>query len=72
MFERTARTRLLRLASGFPVVVITGLDNLPLRGAYPAIHGTEVVSCDWHASYTASYLGRGVWQHSRIADCRPS
>ena len=44
------------------------LDELLLRGAYPAIHSTDVSCTDWHASYVASYLERDVRQISRIAD----
>ncbi len=44
------------------------LDELLVRGAYPAIHTTEVASADWHASYVASYLERDVRQVSRITD----
>ena len=44
------------------------LDELLLRGAYPAVHTTDVDASDWHASYVASYLERDVRQISRIAD----
>jgi predicted AAA+ superfamily ATPase len=44
------------------------LDELLLRGAYPAVHSTEVAPADWHASYVASYLERDVRQLSRIGD----
>ena len=44
------------------------LDELLLRGAYPAIHSTDVAPADWHASYVASYLERDVRQLSRIGD----
>ncbi len=44
------------------------LDELLVRGAYPAIHSTDVASADWHASYVASYLERDVRQVSRITD----
>jgi uncharacterized protein len=44
------------------------LDELLLRGAYPAIHTTDVAPADWHASYVASYLERDVRQLSRIGD----
>lgn len=44
------------------------LDELLVRGAYPAIHATPVDAADWHASYVASYLERDVRQVSRIAD----
>lgn len=44
------------------------LDDLLLRGAYPAIHATDVDPADWHAAYVASYLERDVRQVSRITD----
>ncbi len=44
------------------------LDELLLRGTYPAIHSTDVAPADWHASYVASYLERDVRQLSRIGD----
>lgn len=44
------------------------LDELLLRGGYPAVHTTDVAAGDWHASYVASYLERDVRQVSRIAD----
>jgi uncharacterized protein len=47
------------------------LDELLLRGAYPAVHTTEVDARDWHSSHVASYLERDVRQISRIADLMP-
>jgi len=44
------------------------LDELLVRGSYPAIHSTPVAAADWHASYVASYLERDVRQISRVAD----
>ena len=44
------------------------LDELLLRGSYPALHTTDVAAADWHASYVASYLERDVRSISRIAD----
>jgi uncharacterized protein len=44
------------------------LDDLLLRGSYPAVHSTDVAAADWHASYVASYLERDVRQLSRIGD----
>jgi uncharacterized protein len=48
------------------------LDELLVRGAYPALHttgaATHLHSGDWHASYIASYLERDVRQISRITD----
>lgn len=44
------------------------LDELLHRGAYPALHTTDVSPADWHASYVASYLERDVRQISRIFD----
>lgn len=44
------------------------LDELLVAGTYPAIHATDVVAADWHASYVASYLERDLRQLSRIGD----
>ncbi len=44
------------------------LDELLVRGAYPAVHTTAVAAADWHTSYVASYLERDVRQLSRIGD----
>ncbi len=44
------------------------LDELLLRGAYPAVHTTDVLAADWQSSYVASYLERDVRQLSRIGD----
>ncbi len=53
---------------GAAVFDTLSLDELLLRGAYPAIHSTDVAPADWHASYVASYLERDVRQLSRIGD----
>jgi uncharacterized protein len=44
------------------------LDELLVKGTYPAIHSTDVAPADWHASYVASYLERDVRDISRIGD----
>jgi uncharacterized protein len=44
------------------------LDELMLRGGYPAVHTTDVAHADWYASYVASYIERDVRQITRIAD----
>ncbi len=44
------------------------LDELLVKGAYPAIHHTDVTPADWHSSYVASYLERDVRDISRIGD----
>jgi uncharacterized protein len=44
------------------------LDELLVKGAYPAIHSTDVSPADWQASYVASYLERDVRDISRIGD----
>lgn len=44
------------------------LDEVLVRGGYPAIHSTAVDAADWHASYVASYLERDVREISRIGD----
>lgn len=44
------------------------LDELLLRGGYPALHLHPLTPADWHASYVATYLERDVRQVSRIGD----
>jgi uncharacterized protein len=44
------------------------MDELLVRGSYPAIHSTPVAPADWQASYVASYLERDVREISRITD----
>ncbi len=58
----------LSYAEGGPAFDALTLDELLQRGAYPAIHGTDVDAADWHASYVASYLERDVRDISRITD----
>ena len=58
----------LSYAEGAAPFAELSLDDLLLRGAYPAIHSTDVSCSDWHASYVASYLERDVRQISRIGD----
>ena len=58
----------LSYAEGGAAFAALSLDELLLRGAYPAIHSSDVASNDWHASYVASYLERDVRQVSRITD----
>lgn len=47
------------------------LDELLLRGGYPAVHAGRVAPADWLSSYVASYLERDVRQISRIGDLLP-
>ena len=58
----------LSYTEGAAVFDTLSLDELMLRGSYPAIHTADVASRDWHASYVASYLERDVRQISRIGD----
>ena len=58
----------LSYTEGAAVFDTLSLDELMLRGSYPAIHTADVDSRDWHASYVASYLERDVRQISRIGD----
>ncbi len=58
----------LSYVEGAAVFDKLSLDELLLRGAYPAIHSTEVAHADWHANYVASYLERDVRQLIRIND----
>jgi len=67
---RAAYLELMPLAytEGRAVFDRLGLDELLVRGSYPAVHATDVAASDWTASYVASYLERDVRQVSRIAD----
>lgn len=58
----------LSYAEGAAVFGDLSLDEVLLRGAYPAVHSTHVSCTDWHASYVASYLERDVRQVIRIGD----
>ncbi len=58
----------LSYAEGGACFEALALDELLQRGAYPAIHTTDVSPADWHASYVASYLERDVRDISRITD----
>lgn len=58
----------LSYAEGAAVFGGLSLDELLHRGAYPAVHASDVDARDWFASYVASYLERDVRQISRIGD----
>ena len=58
----------LSYAEGAAAFASLSLDELLLRGAYPAVHRGDVDAADWHASYVASYLERDVRDLSRIGD----
>lgn len=58
----------LSYTEGAAVFEALSLDELLLRGAYPAVHSTDVAPADWHSSYVASYLERDVRQVSRVTD----
>lgn len=58
-------TRLLPLAASEIPAVADGqlsLDNLMLKGGYPALHTQPIQPTDWFASYIASYVERDVRQ----------
>jgi len=58
----------LSYTEGAAVFDALSLDDMLLRGCYPAVHNPAVDASDWHASYVASYLERDVRQVSRIGD----
>ena len=62
---RVGMTRLLPLAASEIPAVADGqlsLDNLMLKGGYPALHTQPIQPTDWFASYIASYVERDVRQ----------
>ena len=69
---RVGLTRLLPLALGQELPVAQardlGLNELMLRGFYPALHTQPVSSQDWIASYVATYVERDVRQVLRVQD----
>ena len=44
------------------------LDELMVRGGFPALFDRDVAHADWHASYLGTYVERDVRQISRVAD----
>lgn len=54
----------LRQAGQLP----NGLDNLMVKGHYPALYSRELVPQDWFANYVATYVERDVRQLLQIKD----
>ena len=47
---------------------VLSLDDLMLRGGYPELHTSQVLTRDWMASYVATYLERDVRQVLKVQD----
>lgn len=54
----------LRQAGQLP----SGLDNLMVKGHYPALYSRELLPQDWFANYVATYVERDVRQLLQIKD----
>jgi predicted AAA+ superfamily ATPase len=67
---RVGMTRLLPLSlAEIPAERLGSLDEMLLRGGYPALYGgTTVDSSDWLASYVATYVERDVRQVLEVRD----
>lgn len=68
---RVGMTRLLPLSlAELPAARIKalGLDELMLRGMYPALHAQDLQPADWFASYVATYVERDVRQVLNVQD----
>ena len=66
---RVGMTRLLPLSLGeIPKEWECTLDDMLLRGGYPALYSGSVDSADWLASYAATYLERDVRQVLEVRD----
>ncbi len=68
---RVGMSRLLPLAlAELPseAIVALDLDELMLRGLYPAVHSQPVAPSDWYASYVATYVERDVRQLLNVQD----
>jgi len=67
---RVGVTRLLPLSlAEIPAERLGSLDEMLLRGGYPALYGgTTVDSSDWLASYVATYVERDVRQVLEVRD----
>jgi predicted AAA+ superfamily ATPase len=68
---RVGLTRLLPLSlAEIPPAAIASLklDDLMLRGLYPALHAQAIAPADWYASYVATYVERDVRQMLNIQD----
>lgn len=58
----------LSYTEGERVFESLSLDELLVRGSYPAVHTRDIAAADWHAGYVASYLERDVREITRVAD----
>lgn len=68
---RVGLTRLLPLSlAELTKATLSGfkLDDLMLRGFYPALHAYPIPPADWYASYVATYVERDVRQLLNIQD----
>ena len=66
---RVGMTRLLPLClTEIPAGRMGSLDEMILRGGYPALYSGAVDSSDWLASYTATYVERDVRQVLEVRD----
>jgi predicted AAA+ superfamily ATPase len=66
---RVGMTRLLPLSLvEIPAERVGGLDEMLLRGGYPALYAGSVESSDWLASYVATYVERDVRQVLEVRD----
>jgi predicted AAA+ superfamily ATPase len=66
---RVGMTRLLPLSLGeIPDQLVGGIDQMMLRGGYPALYSGLVDHGDWLASYVATYVERDVRQVLEVRD----
>jgi len=66
---RVGMTRLLPLSlAEIPEKKVGSLDELILRGCYPALYSGMVEPSDWLASYVATYVERDVRQVLEVKD----
>jgi predicted AAA+ superfamily ATPase len=66
---RVGMTRLLPLSlAEIPEDGVGSLDEMILRGGYPALYSGSVVPGDWLASYVATYVERDVRQVLEVRD----
>jgi predicted AAA+ superfamily ATPase len=66
---RVGMTRLLPLSlAEIPEEKVGGLDEMMLRGCYPALYSGTAEPSDWLASYVATYVERDVRQVLEVRD----
>lgn len=66
---RVGMTRLLPLSlAEIPEGKLGSVDEMILRGGYPALYSGRVESSDWLASYVATYVERDVRQVLEVRD----